>query len=72
MSNTTPTDSSSSQQPFRATQEAVGSAAEQVKAAGPAAYNAGAKAAQYVGSTASEYPLTTLLVTAGLPIWLAC
>jgi len=66
MSNTTPTGSSSSQQPFRTAREAVGSAAEQVKAAAPSAYDAGAKAVQNVGSTASEYPLTTLLVTAGL------
>jgi ElaB/YqjD/DUF883 family membrane-anchored ribosome-binding protein len=66
MSNTTSTGGSTSQGTFRTAQEAVGSAAEQVRAAAPAAYDAGAKAARYVGSTASEYPLTTLLVTAGL------
>lgn len=66
MSNTTSTGSSSSPETLRTAREAVDSAAERIKAAGPAAYDAGAKAAQYVGSTASEYPLTTLLVTAAL------
>jgi ElaB/YqjD/DUF883 family membrane-anchored ribosome-binding protein len=36
--------------------EAIGSAAEQVRAAAPGTYDAGARAARYVGETASEHP----------------
>jgi len=66
MSNTTSTGSSFSQETLRTAREGLSSAAEQVRAAAPGAHGTGAKAAQYVGSTASEHPLTTLLVMAGL------
>jgi ElaB/YqjD/DUF883 family membrane-anchored ribosome-binding protein len=36
--------------------EALGSAAEQVRAAAPGTYDAGVRAARYVGETASEHP----------------
>ena len=41
---------------YDAAKEAIGSAAEQVKAAAPGTYDAGARAARYVGETASEHP----------------
>ena len=41
---------------YGAAKEAIGSAAEQVRAAAPGAYDAGARAARYVGETASEHP----------------
>ena len=41
---------------YSAAKEAVGSAAEQVRATAPETYDAGAKAARYVGETASEHP----------------
>jgi ElaB/YqjD/DUF883 family membrane-anchored ribosome-binding protein len=42
---------------YGAAKEAIGSAAEQVRATAPEAYDAGARAARYVGETASEHPL---------------
>jgi hypothetical protein len=36
--------------------EAIGAAAEQVREASPGTYDAGARAARYVGETASEHP----------------
>jgi ElaB/YqjD/DUF883 family membrane-anchored ribosome-binding protein len=44
--------------------DAVASAAEQVRATAPGAYEAGKKAASYVGETAAEYPASVLLGTA--------
>jgi ElaB/YqjD/DUF883 family membrane-anchored ribosome-binding protein len=41
---------------YGAAKEALGSAAEQVRATAPGTYDAGAKAARYVGDTASEHP----------------
>ena len=41
---------------YNTAKEAVGSAAEQVRAAAPGAYDAGAQAARYVGETAAEHP----------------
>ena len=41
---------------YGAAKEAIGSAAEQVRAAAPGTYDAGARAARYVGETASEHP----------------
>jgi len=55
-----------SQSAYQATKEAVGSAAEQVKSAAPAAYDAAARGTQYVTGTVSEHPIVTLLGTAGL------
>ena len=41
---------------YSATKEAIGSAAEQVRATAPGTYDAGVKAARYIGETASEHP----------------
>jgi ElaB/YqjD/DUF883 family membrane-anchored ribosome-binding protein len=41
---------------YGAAKEAIGSAAEQVRATAPGTYDAGVKAARYVGETASEHP----------------
>ena len=41
---------------YSAAKEAIGSAAEQVRAAAPGTYDAGARAARYVGEAASEHP----------------
>ena len=41
---------------YRAAKEAIGSAAEQVRATAPGTYDAGANAARYIGETASEHP----------------
>ena len=41
---------------YGAAKEAIGSAAEQVRAAAPGTYDAGARAARYMGETASEHP----------------
>lgn len=41
---------------YGAAKEAIGSAAEQVRAAAPGTYDAGARAARYVGETAAEHP----------------
>ena len=41
---------------YTTAKEAIGSAAEQVRAAAPGTYDAGAKAARYVGETAVEHP----------------
>lgn len=49
---------------LHAAKEAIGSAAEKVRAAAPGTYDAGAKAARYVGETASQHPFPILLGTA--------
>src|SRR6476620_4189825 len=41
---------------YGAAKEAIGSAAEQVRATAPETYDAGVRAARYVGETASEHP----------------
>ena len=41
---------------YGAAKEALGSAGEQVRANAPGTYDAGAKAARYIGETASEHP----------------
>jgi hypothetical protein len=66
MSDETSADTGTTQGTFQAAKDAVGSAAEQVRAAAPGAYDAGAKAARYVGDTASEHPISVLLATAVL------
>src|SRR5215212_8186574 len=50
----------------QATKAATGSGSEQRRAAAPGVYDAGAKAAHAVSSTASEHPVIGLLLTAGL------
>jgi ElaB/YqjD/DUF883 family membrane-anchored ribosome-binding protein len=52
--------------PFQAAKDAVASAAEQVRASAPSAYEASAKAARYVGEATADHPLPVLLVTAAL------
>ena len=51
---------------FQAAKDAVASAAEQVRASAPCAYDASAKAARYVGEATADHPLPVLLVTAAL------
>lgn len=51
---------------FQAAKDAVASAAEQVRASAPGAYDASAKAARYVGETTADHPLPVLLLTAAL------
>jgi ElaB/YqjD/DUF883 family membrane-anchored ribosome-binding protein len=48
---------------FSAAKEAIGSAAEKVRATAPGTYDAGAKAARYVGETASQHPFPVLVGT---------
>ena len=50
-------DSGSGEGVYGAAREAVNSAAEQVRAAAPEAYDAGIRAARYVGETASDHPV---------------
>src|SRR5690349_20773501 len=57
---------------YGAAKEAIGSAAEQVRAAAPGTYDAGARATRYVGETASEHPfLVGTAVVAFLGVILA-
>ena len=51
---------------FQSAKDAVASAAEQVRASAPSAYDASAKAAHYVGEATADHPLPVLLVTAAL------
>ena len=51
---------------FQAAKDAAASAAEQVRASAPSAYDASAKAAHYVGEATADHPLPVLLVTAAL------
>ena len=46
--------------------DAIASAAEKVRAAAPDTYDAGARAARYVGETASEHPTSILAGAVGL------
>ena len=46
--------------------DAAAAAAEKVRESAPGAYDASAKAARYVGDTASEYPAFVLIGTAAL------
>ena len=43
---------------FQAAKDAVASAAEQVRASAPGAYDAGAKAAHYVGEATADHPVS--------------
>lgn len=52
---------------FQAAKDAVASAAEQVRASAPGAYDAGAKAARYVGEATADHPVSALLVTLPWP-----
>ena len=66
MSGTTSGNQTSSQSTYQAAKDALGSAAEQVRAAAPSAYGAAERGTQYVSGTVAEHPLIALLATAGL------
>ena len=66
MSDTPSADSSDRGSSFQAARDAVASAAEQVRASAPGAYDAGAKAARYVGGATADHPLPVLIVTAAV------
>ena len=66
MSDTSSTDSGAEGSAFQAARDAVASAAEQIRASAPGAYDASAKAARYVGEATADHPLPVLLVTAVL------
>jgi ElaB/YqjD/DUF883 family membrane-anchored ribosome-binding protein len=57
---------------YGAAKEAVGSAAEKVRDVAPDAYDAGVRAARYVGDTAAEHPFSMLAGAAALALcgWL--
>lgn len=59
-------DTSTVQGAYRTAKDAVSSAAEQIRATAPDAYDTGARAARYVGNTASEHPISLMLATAAL------
>ena len=61
-----PSDDAGTGGAFQAAKDAVASAAEQVRASAPGAYDASAKAARYVGEATADHPLPILLVTAAL------
>src|SRR3954451_22618825 len=66
MSGTTSSSDSSGQSTYEAAKGAIGSVAEQARAAAPSAYDAAARGTKYVSSTVSEHPIVTVLATAGL------
>jgi ElaB/YqjD/DUF883 family membrane-anchored ribosome-binding protein len=66
MSGTTPSSGTTGQSTYQAAKDAIGSAAEQARAAAPSAYDTAARGTQYVSGTVSEYPIAALLATAGL------
>src|ERR1700712_2799630 len=70
MSGTTSSSGTTGQSPYQAAKDAVGSAAEQARAAAPSAYDTAARGTQYVSGTVSEYPIVALLATAGLVYFL--
>ena len=66
MSDKPSTDTDAGGSAFQAAKDAVSSAAEQVRASAPGAYDASARAARYVGDATAEHPLPVLLVTAAV------
>jgi len=66
MSGTTSSSDSSSQSTYEAAKGAIGSVAEQARAAAPSAYDAASRGTQYVSGTVSEHPIVAALATAGL------
>lgn len=61
MSGTFPNDGNGQEQGiYGAAKDAIGSAAEKLRAGAPETYDAGVKAARYVGETASEHPVSVL------------
>jgi len=66
MSGTTSSNDSSGQITYQTAKDAIGSVAEQARAAAPSAYDAAARGTQYVSGTVSEHPIVTVLATAGL------
>src|SRR3982074_2915492 len=61
-----PSDDAGTGGAFQAAKDAVASAAEQVRASAPGAYDASAKAARYMGEATADHPLPVLLVTAAV------
>lgn len=66
MSGTTSSSDSSGPSTYEAAKGAIGSVAEQARAAAPSAYDAAARGTQYVSGTVSEHPIITVLATAGV------
>ena len=65
MSETNP-DGGNGQGAYNTAKDAIASAAEKVREAAPETYDAGARAARYVGETASEHPASILAGLVGL------
>ena len=66
MSDNPSADTGTGASAFQAAKDAVASAAEQVRASAPGAYDASTKAARYVGEATADHPLPVLLLTAVL------
>jgi ElaB/YqjD/DUF883 family membrane-anchored ribosome-binding protein len=66
MSGTTSASNTTGQSTYQAAKDALGSAAEQVRAAAPSAYGAAQRGTQYVGGSVSDHPFVALIATAGL------
>ena len=66
MSDGTSADTGSGESAFGSAKAAAAAAAEKVRESAPGAYDASAKAARYVGDTASEHPAFVLIGTAAL------
>ena len=66
MSDGTSADTGSGESVFGSAKDAAAAAAEKVRESAPGAYDASAKAARYVGDTASEHPAFVLIGTAAL------
>jgi len=66
MSGTTSGGNTTGQSTYQTAKDALGSAAEQARAAAPSAYGAAERGTQYVSSTVSEHPFIAFLAIAGL------
>jgi ElaB/YqjD/DUF883 family membrane-anchored ribosome-binding protein len=66
MSDRTSADTSTVKSAIGSAKDAAASAAEKLRESAPGAYDASAKAARYVGDTASEHPVFVLIGTAAL------
>ena len=66
MSDRTSADTSTVKSAIGSAKDAAAAAAEKVRESAPGAYDASAKAARYLGDTASEYPTFVLIGTAAI------
>jgi len=66
MADKNSSDTNTVQDAYRTAKDAVSSAADQVRATAPGAYDTGARAARYVSDTASDHPISLMLATAAL------